>query len=140
MIDLWLRSLSASGLLQPCVCDLWLLVLPPTQVSSVVDDTTSRISALLGSMDSVLLTLDHASVSGVYNQGKSFFCCTLTQQIYTQWAATITVIALALVALQCAMFVLSNLDSLSGVYVRALCLKAWGLVPHTVRMHAVVET
>lgn len=88
-----------------------------TQVSTVVDDATSRINALLGSMDSVLLILDHSSVSNVYSQGKSFFCCSLANQVYTQWAATITVIALAWVAMQCALRVLSKLDTLSGVSV-----------------------
>jgi hypothetical protein len=67
-------------------------------------------------MDSVLLTLDHSSVSNVYSQGKSFFCCSLANQVYKQWVATITVIALAWVAMQCALRVLSKLDTLSGVY------------------------
>jgi hypothetical protein len=92
------------------------------QVSSVVNDATSRIDALLHSMDSVLLTLDHSSVSSVYQQGKSFFCCSLTNQVYIQWAATITVIALAWVAMQCALMVLSKLDTLSGVLAVAVVL------------------
>lgn len=80
----------------------------------MVNDATSRINALLRSMDAVLLTLDHASVSGVYQQAKSFFCCSLVNQVYTQWAATITVVALAWAAVQCALLVLQRLDTLSG--------------------------
>lgn len=84
------------------------------QVSNAVNDATSRIEGLLRSMDSVVLTLDHSSVTGVYQQGKSFFCCSLVSQVYTQWAASLTLIALAWVALGCALLVLSRLDTLSG--------------------------
>lgn len=84
------------------------------QVSSAVDNATARIEQLLRSMDSVVLTLDHSNVAGVYQQGKSFFCCSLVQQAYTQWAATITLVALAWVAMQFALLVLGKLDSLSG--------------------------
>jgi hypothetical protein len=84
------------------------------QVSEVVSDATSRIDALLQQMDAVMLTLDHSNVAGVYSQGKSFFCCNLANQMYIQWVATITVVALTWVAMQCAAFVLRTLDTLSG--------------------------
>lgn len=103
--------------------------LPCLQVSSAVNDATSRIDALLSSMDAVVLTLDHSSVSSVYSQGKSFLCCNLTNQVYTQWAATITVIALAWVAMQCALLVLSKLDTLSGVRLERQRWKSCNFVP-----------
>lgn len=93
------------------------------QVSEVVNDATSRIDALLRGMDAVMLTLDHSNVAGVYSQGKSFFCCSLANQMYIQWVATITVVALAWVAMQCAAFVLRTLDTLSGMW--ALHGTAW---------------
>lgn len=96
------------------VVSAWLCVSLYMQVSGIVDDATSRIESLLGRMDSVLLTLDHSSVSGVYRQGKSFFCCSLVNKVYTQWAATITVVALVWVVMQFAFMVLSRLDTLSG--------------------------
>jgi hypothetical protein len=80
-----------------------------------VDDATSRIDALLRGMDTVMLTLDHSNVAGLYSQGKSFFCCSLANQMYIQWVATITVVALAWAAMQCAALVLRSLDALSGM-------------------------
>lgn len=83
-------------------------------MARVIDDATSRINGLMSSVDAVLLTLDHDHVANVYQQGKSFFCCGLVQQVYVQWAATLMVLALAWAALQCAMVVLVRLDTLSG--------------------------
>lgn len=84
------------------------------QVSAVVHNTTLHIESVLHSMDSLMLTLDQPSVSAVYFQGKNFFCCNLANQIYTQWAASITVVALAWAAMLCAWYVLRSLDLLSG--------------------------
>jgi hypothetical protein len=98
------------------------------QMTQVFDDATARITSLMGSMDAVLLSLDHDSVVGVYQQGKSFFCCGLVKQAYVQWAASLMVLALAWVALQCALSVLQRLDTLSG---RLNGLLAGGSQAHT---------